>query len=84
MLKELKAVIDSLKSKMTTSDDRAKELVKRITRAEANAKDKGGKEPGAHKACFICGGDHLARDCPKKKKARGGDTDADKDEGDGE
>ena len=66
-VKELKAAVTSAKDKASASEDRNKELIKRIVKLEASA-GQAKRDGGREKGCFICGGDHLARDCPEKKR----------------
>ena len=52
--------------KLSQSEERNASLMKRLQKLESKSVDPGGQK--GEKACFICGGDHLARNCPKKKK----------------
>ena len=71
-LKKLEEAIKGLQSKLNTADSKSAELAKRVTRAES--KTHGGPSDLKGKSCFICGGDHLAKDCTQKKghKGKGG------------
>ena len=73
-LKKLEEAIKGLQTKLNSSESKSVELAKRVTRAESKAGDSGwgvGPGGGKGKACFICGGDHLAKDCPDKKDKKG-------------
>jgi len=70
---ELKKVEDAVKSAeklLNKSEERNNALMKRLQKLEAKADNPGGG--GGDKSCFICGGDHLARNCPEKKKPKPG------------
>jgi hypothetical protein len=68
-VKDLKAKLEKVSSKLNESNQAQAALLKRVTRAEARAESS--KESTGAKKCFICGGDHLARDCPDKDKGKG-------------
>ena len=70
-LKKLEEAIKGLQTKLNTSESKSVELAKRVTRAESKAGDGWAPGGGKGKACFICGGDHLAKDCPDKKDKKG-------------
>ena len=68
-LKKLEEAIKGLQSKLSSSDNKNAELAKRVTRAEAKANS--GPSDSKGKSCFICGGDHLAKECPQNKSNKG-------------
>ena len=73
-MKKLEEVVKGLQSKISASESRSTDLAKRLTRAEAksaSAVDLTKDSPkGGDKACFICGGNHLAKNCPNKRKGK--------------
>jgi hypothetical protein len=74
---ELKKVEDAVKAtekELRKSEERNSLLMKRLQKLEAKASGSSGDKVG-DKACFICGGNHLARNCPEKKGGKGKDKD---------
>jgi hypothetical protein len=70
---ELKKVEDAVKAtekELRKSEERNASLIKRLQKLEAKAGEQPVGKPG-DKACFICGGNHLARNCPDKKSGKG-------------
>ena len=70
-LKELRTAVATANSKVKAAEETSSSMLKRLQKLESAAgqeKTKGGE--GA-KSCFICGGDHLARNCPTKKGGGG-------------
>ena len=65
-VKELKDTIKSLKAKVEESAAESKRVQTRLQKVESG---KPAADPGK-KSCFICGGDHLARNCPDKDKRK--------------
>ena len=63
-VKEMKEALKVAKAAVSASEDRSSAILKRLQKLEA-ASDRGGGG-GGDKACFICGGNHLARNCPSK------------------
>jgi hypothetical protein len=66
--KDLKEAVKAAAGKVNASEQKASALEKRLARLEAS----GMKEGGGKKTCFICGGDHLAKNCPSKEKDKDG------------
>ena len=64
-LKKVEEAVKSTKEELRKSDERNAALMKRLQKLETKADNTGEK---GDKQCFICGGDHLARNCPEKKK----------------
>ena len=56
-----------MKAKVDASETQSKQMQTRLQKVE---REKGGAEGPDKKACFICGGDHLARNCPNKKNGK--------------
>ena len=84
-VEKIRRSVESLSAKLVASEARAADLGKRLTRAESKTS---GINPGGGlgaKECYICGGPHLARNCPEKprnkNKAKGDDSDEGKAEG---
>ena len=66
-VKEMKEALKVAKAAVTASDDRSSAILKRLQKLEA-ATPGGGL---SDKTCFICGGNHLARNCPSKDGGKG-------------
>jgi len=62
-LKELKDALKTANGKLNSAEQKNDAILKRVTRLEST---KGGG-PSSDRACFICGGDHLAKVCPQRK-----------------
>ena len=60
----MKEALKVAKAAVSASEDRSSAILKRLQKLEAASGGGGGG--GGGKACFICGGDHLARNCPSK------------------
>ena len=65
-VKELNDTIKSLKAKVEEGAAESKRVQTRLQKVESG---KPAADPGK-KSCFICGGDHLARNCPDKDKRK--------------
>lgn len=65
-VKELKDALRAATGKITASEQKSDAMGKRLAKLEGN--DSAPKK----RACFICGGDHLAKNCPTKEKDKGG------------
>jgi hypothetical protein len=63
-LKELKDALKTANGKLNSAEQKNDAILKRVTRLESTKA--GG--PSADRACFICGGDHLAKVCPQRKE----------------
>ena len=74
-VKELKEQLKVAKANMNASDDRSSSMMKRLQKLEQSVRDgpitRAGKE-GKEIICFICGGNHLARNCPNKDDKESG------------
>jgi hypothetical protein len=77
-VKEMKEALRAANGKLNASEEKSTAILKRLTRLEAA---KGGGEKD-ERTCFICGGDHLARNCPENKsnKSKGKGKDKMKEE----
>ena len=62
-MKELKDALKTANGKLNSAEQKNDAILKRVTRLEST---KGGG-PSSDRACFICGGDHLAKVCPQRK-----------------
>ena len=68
-VKELKDALKTANGKLNSAEQKNDAILKRITRLEsAKAIDLTG---GGGRACFIGGGDHLAKVCPQRKDDKG-------------
>ena len=65
-VKDLKSKLEKVSARLNESNQAQASLLKRVTRAESKLAEGDTLTKGK---CFICGGDHLARECPQKKKA---------------
>ena len=73
---ELKSTIKSMKAKMDESAAESKRMQTRLQKVESG---KSGADP-SKKSCFVCGGDHLARNCPDKDKKKPAKADVQEDD----
>jgi hypothetical protein len=64
-VKDLKSKLEKVSAKLNESSQAQASLLKRVTRAESKLSEGDASTKGK---CFVCGGDHLARDCTQKKK----------------
>ena len=69
-VKELKEALRAATNKLNSAEEKQSSSLKRIQKLEAAASSDGASG-GGEKKCFICGGNHLARNCPDKDKGKG-------------
>ena len=70
-MKELKDALKAANGKLNASESASAAVMKRLQKLEARSGHTGGGPTGGggdKVACFICGGPHMARDCPDKDK----------------
>ena len=63
----MKEAIKASEKLLKASDSRSEALMKRLQKLESKSGGPSGGGETKSKQCFICGGDHLARNCPSKK-----------------